>query len=73
MTLLLVTQTYQPCYWCIFILMLGAFLIGYFLKDFDIKQFQKGKPQQKPKEEYKPLKPLGVIKTMERSGKSSQQ
>jgi len=66
--LLLITQpTNDICFFCVFILMLGAFLIGYFAKSFDFSS-KKTKDQPQKQETITHTKPLGVIKTRERSG-----
>jgi len=68
--LLLITQpTNDICFFCVFILMLGAFLIGYFAKSFNVDfSSKKTKDQPKKQETITRIKPLGVIKTRERSG-----
>ena len=70
--LLLTTQTTGICFWCVFILMLGSFLIGYFAKDLKLpakkitetKENSKDQQEKKDEEERVRLKPLGVIKTI---------
>ena len=64
---LLITSN-NLCFGCIFILMLGSFLIGYYADFFKLKQGATKTQKDSPKEVAERIKPLGVIKTMERSG-----
>ncbi len=66
--MLLFTTSNTLCFGCVFVLMLGAFFIGYFAQYFKLKKRETKVKKDSPEEVVERIKPLGVIKTMDRSG-----